>query len=108
MPLQALAAWLSRLGEWREPAADTGVYAGELPAQELERIRSTAELSAHWLCRGVIAFVANPWRRGTRQWVLWETSYQAQVLQHEFANTRPGAAEAIETACEPEPESTPA
>jgi hypothetical protein len=85
MALQLFRAWLARLaGSAEEQAAPM-----ELEPQELVRVRLTAELAADWLCDGLIACVANPWRRGTRQWILWETSYQAQLLQHEFANTSP-------------------
>jgi hypothetical protein len=59
----------------------------ELPAEELARVRLTAELAADRLACGEIALIANPWRRGTRCFVLWETSYHARLMHHEFADT---------------------
>lgn len=70
------------------PERRAGLY--ELDEPELARVRLTAEMSADWLYRGDIARAPNPWRRGTREWVLWETSFQARVLQHECADTLPG------------------
>lgn len=63
-------------------------------------MRLTAEVAADLLSYGDIALVTNPWPRGTREWVLWETSFQAQMIHNEMDLASDSARGDLRASCE--------
>ncbi len=83
------AMWRTRLRDAFALRAAAARGDEDEDSQEIARVRLTAELAADRLVHGQILFVANPWKVGTRYFVLWETSFHARLMQSEFDDTSP-------------------